>query len=183
MAWAARAVRSLRPAVHTDISSHLHFCAIVSAFVPVMHYEYRPPRIRLPGLECRAGDLLSLPMEDDSVPSLSCMHVIEHIGLGRYGDALDAEGDHKALAELRRVVAPGGSLLIAVPVGRPRVAFNAHRVYAFRHIVDRFPTWDLRECALVSDDPKEGLMTDATETEFDRQSYGCGCFWFVKPTR
>ncbi len=46
----------------------------------------------------------------------SCMHTIEHIGLGRYGDPLDAVGDQTALSELQRVVAPGGSLLIVVPV-------------------------------------------------------------------
>jgi len=47
------------------------------------------------------------------------MNVVEHVGLGRYGEPLDPEGDIKAMRELRRVLAPGGSLLFVVPVGRP----------------------------------------------------------------
>jgi hypothetical protein len=62
------------------------------------------------------------------------MHVVEHVGLGRYGDPVDAEGDRKAMRELGRVVAPGGNLLFVVPVGRERVAFNAHRVYAWETV-------------------------------------------------
>ena len=53
----------------------------------------------------------------------------EHIGLGRYGDPLDPLGTRKAAAELQRVLAPGGQLLFSLPVGRPRVEFNAHRVH------------------------------------------------------
>ncbi|NDC42314.1 MAG: DUF268 domain-containing protein, partial [Chitinophagia bacterium] len=56
-----------------------------------------------------------LPFESDSIPSLSCMHTIEHVGLGRYGDQLDPQGDLKAIAELKRVVQPGGDLLFVTP--------------------------------------------------------------------
>jgi hypothetical protein len=59
------------------------------------------------------------------------MHVIEHIGLGRYGEALDPDGDLKAIRELVRVLAAGGNLLVVVPVGRPRIQFNAHRIYDY----------------------------------------------------
>jgi hypothetical protein len=31
------------------------------------------------------------------------MHVVEHVGLGRYGDLMDPDGDLKAMRELRRV--------------------------------------------------------------------------------
>ena len=128
-AWAARVLARTRPQHHVDISSSLSFCTIVSAFIPVSFYDYRPAPVVLDNLHCGQADLTSLPFEDASIESLSCMHVIEHIGLGRYGDPLDACGDLKALAELERVLKPGGDLLIAVPVGRTRVQFNAHRIY------------------------------------------------------
>jgi SAM-dependent methyltransferase len=110
------------------------------------------------------------------------MHVVEHIGLGRYGDPLDPEGDLKAMAELQRVLAPGGSLYFVVPVGEPRVQFNAHRIYAYRQVIESFPALELRQFALVPDDAETGgLIEGAPPALADQQQYGCGCFWFVKP--
>jgi SAM-dependent methyltransferase len=106
------------------------------------------------------------------------MHVVEHIGLGRYGDPLDPNGDLRAMAELRRVLAPGGSLLFVVPVGRPVIMFNAHRIYAYDQVVRYFGDLTLRQFALVPDDPRYGLVEDATPQLADAQRYGCGCFWW-----
>ena len=109
------------------------------------------------------------------------MHTIEHIGLGRYGDAIDPDGDLKAIGELNRVLAAGGSLLFVVPVGRPRVVFNAHRIYSYEQVLRYFPDLTLRECALIPDNPKDGgLVIGASAEIVARQEYGCGCFWFVK---
>jgi SAM-dependent methyltransferase len=180
-AWAARVLAETRPASHVDISSILSFAATVSAFVPVRFYDYRPARVELTGLEAGAADLTRLPFADESILSLSSMHVVEHIGLGRYGDPLDPVGDVKAMQELSRVLTPGGSLLFVVPVGRPRIVFNAHRIYAYRQIVEHFPGLELRQFALVPDDPAAGgLIENAPEALADAQTYGCGCFWFVK---
>ena len=90
-AWAARILAQTRPEYHVDISSILSFSTIVSAFVPVKFYDYRPAPFRLPGLESGFADLIHLPFPDNSVPSLSCMHTIEHICLGRYGDKIDPQ--------------------------------------------------------------------------------------------
>lgn len=185
-AWAARVLARLRPAPieHVDIASSLYFAAIASAFVPVRHYDYRPPDLRLPGLSCARADLTRLPFPDASLPSLSCMHVVEHVGLGRYGEELDPLGDLAAMAELSRVLAPAGHLLFVVPVGRPRVQFNAHRIYGFDQVRAAFPALDLVEFALVPDrtDPAgPALIDSATKEQSDRQRYGCGCFWFRKP--
>jgi len=98
-AWAARKVKEINPAYHTDISSSLYFAGIVSAFTPVKFYDYRPAEILLPNLESKSADLLSLSFADSSVNSLSCMHVVEHIGLGRYGEKMDYDGDLKAIGE------------------------------------------------------------------------------------
>lgn len=181
-AWAMRVLTRSRPAAHVDVASSLYFAALASAFVPVRYYEYRPVDLHLPGLECEQADLLRLPFGDGSVESLSCMHVVEHVGLGRYGDPLDPDGDLKAMAELRRVLAPSGELLFVVPVGKPRVQFNAHRIYAFDQIVDALNGLDLSEFALVPD-RKNGsaLIESATKQQADAQRYGCGCFRFRRP--
>jgi len=182
-AWAARCLRRINPQLHIDISSTLHFATLISAFLPVHWYDYRPARIQLDGLRVAQADLTALPFEDKSVASLSCMHVVEHVGLGRYGDPLDPEGDVKAAEELGRVIAPSGSLLMVVPVGRPRVCFNAHRIYSFQQVMGLFRDLSLIECALVPDDYEStGLVPNPTESYVDDQEWGCGCFWFTNPT-
>jgi SAM-dependent methyltransferase len=177
-AWAARIIAEIHPAVHIDISSSLNFCTIVSAFVPVDFYDYRPVKLTLSGLNCRRADLLNLPFQDNSVDSISCMHVIEHIGLGRYGDLLDPDGDLKAISELVRVLSKGGSLLFVIPVGKPKIRFNAHRIYSYEQITSYFSGLRIEEFALVDDNGK--FVPNVDPSIVDKQNYGCGCWWFKK---
>ncbi len=177
-AWAARIVAKIAPAVHIDIASSLHFCTIVSAFVPVEYYEFRPAELTLSGLKTNRADLVALPFPSGSVASLSCMHVVEHVGLGRYGDPIDPQGDLKSIAELRRVLKKGGSLLFVVPVGRPVIRFNAHRIYSFEQVVSYFPDLHVEQFALVDDSGKFTIGADPTAVR--DQHYGCGCWWFRK---
>lgn len=180
--WAARVLARLKPAHHVDIGSSLFFVSNVSAFVPMSHYDYRPPAFAITGADVGAADLLALSFADGSIPSLSCMHVIEHVGLGRYGDTLDPMGDARACAELRRVLAPGGYLLFVTPVGRPEIHFNAHRIYSFEAVMALFEGLELAEFALITD-KRDGamLVMDADPARVARQRYGCGCFLFRKP--
>lgn len=180
-AWAARCLAAAPPDEHHDIGSSLYFTAIVSAFVPVRFHDYRPAALHLTNLVCSRADLLSLPFADHSISSLSCMHVLEHVGLGRYGDPLDPRGDLKAARELQRVLAPGGQLLLVVPVGRQRIAFNAHRIYHHETLCSLFPELQLEEFSLIPDDPALGLIPDAPIQQADSQEYGCGCFRFRRP--
>jgi SAM-dependent methyltransferase len=177
-AWASRIVKQINPIKHIDISSTLHFCAQLSAFIPVDFYDYRPAPLTLSNLESKRGDLTALPFADKSIESISCMHTIEHIGLGRYGDPIDPEGDLKAVKELKRVVATGGNLLFVVPVGKPRIQFNAHRIYSFEMIEQLFPEFELRNFSLVTD--SNDFIWEANTNLVSKQKYGCGCFWFVK---
>lgn len=180
-AWAARVLAGLRPERHVDISSTLPFVTMLSAFIPVDYYEYRPTELGLSGLTSHHADLLALPFADGAIPSLSCMHTLEHVGLGRYGDPMDPDGDLKAAAELNRVLAPGGNVLIAVPMGRPRIRFNSDRVYSYRMIVEAFAGLELREFAMIVHEGAGGrLIPNATEPDAAADDAGCGCFWFMK---
>jgi hypothetical protein len=180
-AWAARKVCEIGARVHTDISSSLYFSSIVSAFVPVTFYDFRPAKLNLSNLTSTRADLSKLHLEDNSVESLSCMHTVEHVGLGRYGDPIDPEGDTRAAKELERVIKKGGSLLFVVPVGKPRIQFNAHRIYSYQMVVDMFPGLAIKEFSLIPDNALEnGMIYNATKEQSDKQLYGCGCFWFIK---
>ena len=152
---------------------------MLSAFIPVEFYDFRPADITLTGLQSKKGDLLSLPFKTNSVVSISCMHTVEHVGLGRYGDPLDPNGDLKAIAELKRVLAVDGSLLFVVPIGKAKMCFNAHRIYSYKQIREYFSELELIEFSLISE--KTGaIIKDATEKQADQEDYGCGCFWFKK---
>ena len=177
-AWAARVLAETRPAEHIDISSILSFCSIASAFIPIKFYDYRPAHLQLSNYSSGFADLKKLPFENDSIESISCMHTVEHIGLGRYGDELDAMGDIKAINELKRVVKPGGTLLFVTPVGKPKIVFNAHRIYSFEQIKNYFEGFELKEFSLIPDEG--GLIRNADPALVQQQEYGCGCFWFSK---
>ena len=178
-AWAARILRKVGPNTHIDISSSLYFSAIASAFINLEYYDYRPPDLRLDNLKVGRVNLLKLPFQDNSILSISVMHVIEHLGLGRYGDPIDPDGDLKAISELMRVVAPGGSLLFVVPIGRSKIMFNAHRIYSYEQIIQYFYGFILEEYSLIPENPDDGGLIRNPDKELThRQIYGCGCFWF-----
>lgn len=182
-AWAARVLSRTRPAKHVDIASHVSFISLVSAFVPIEFYDYRPANIMLTGLTTKRGDLMALPFPDNSVQSLSCMHTVEHIGLGRYGDPLDPDGDLKAIRELQRVTAHGGDFLFAVPMGKAKLHFNSDRTYSYDQITEYFKDFEVKEFFLIPDDPQAlstGCIMNATKADADAQVQGCGCFWFRK---
>lgn len=179
-AWAARKLKDMLPEIHTDISSLTYFSTLVSAFIPVKFYDYRPAKIELDNFSCEHADITKLPFLDNSINSLSCMHVVEHIGLGRYGDPIDVDGDLKAIEELKRVLSPNGVLLFVVPIGLPKIMFNAHRIYSYAQILEYFKGFDLLEFTLIPDQSNEGLIVNATQEDADKQTYACGCFMFRK---
>lgn len=181
-AWAARILAKSMPEIHTDISSSLYFIASVSAFVPIKFLDYRPANLGLSGVKEEAVDLLNLPFSDDSISSLSCMHVVEHIGLGRYGDPIDYDGDIRAATELKRVLSFGGQLLFVVPIAaEPRIQFNAHRIYSVPQVLSMFDGLVLDEFSLIPDRAEDGgLVLWPSEELRARQTYACGCFLFRK---
>jgi glycosyltransferase involved in cell wall biosynthesis len=178
-AWAARVLAETKPQKHVDIGSSLYFVNQVSAFIPIDFYDYRPAKLNLSGLSCDFADVTKLPFADNSVESLSCMHVVEHIGLERYGDKFDPQGDLKAMRELQRVLKQGGELLFVVPVGgKMRIQYNAHRIYTYSSICEYFSGCTLKQFALVTDQGK--FLPEADEKNANEQNYGCGCFLLRK---
>lgn len=180
-AWAMRRILADPPGRHVDIGSQTILSALLSAVIPVTYLEYRPLQVSLSGLECVNGNITALPFDDLSLASVSCLHVAEHIGLGRYGDPLDPSGTRKAAAELERILAPGGSLYFAVPVGRPRLRFNADRIHSFETICEYFSGLKLVEYSGVHDDGR--FVEMAAVAEFGASDYACGMFHFRKPSR
>ena len=181
-AWAARIIARTMPDLHVDISSTLHFSTLLSAFVKTEFYDYRPAEVELDNFLSRKADLTDLFFANDSIQSLSCMHTVEHVGLGRYGDPIDYNGDRKAMSELARVLAPGGCLLFATPVGREsKIQFNAHRIYTAAAVAKEFDALGLKLVEFAYIPQYAGPMFKADVPGFTTADpYGCGCFWLTK---
>lgn len=177
-AWLARRLAQTTPALHVDVGSSVNMLSVISAYQSTVFLDYRPLHAGLVGLQCVAGTVTALPFGDGTLESLSCLHVIEHIGLGRYGDPLDPLGSATACAELARVLGRGGRLYVSVPVGRERICFNAHRVFAPVTIVALMPALRLVRFSLVDD--AGCFSSDAPLSAADRLDYGCGLFEFIK---
>jgi SAM-dependent methyltransferase len=180
-AWLSRRLAQHRPESHVDIGSSVMMVSVLSAQVPVVFVDYRPLQVNLPGILSVGGDLKRLPFVDAGLASVSSLHVIEHVGLGRYGDSLDPDGSRAAARELARVVRPAGRLYLSVPVGRERVCFNAHRVFAPSTIVSYFSGMQLQGFGLVDDAGR--FRNDAPFEAAADLDYGCGMFEFVKNAR
>lgn len=174
--WAMRRIVATAQGFHVDVASQVIFPNLLGGVLPVIFVDYRPLNTSLHGLDSAAGSLLALPFADHSIRSLSCLHVIEHIGLGRYGDPLDPIGTQKSAKELTRVTAIGGNLFIAAPVGQPRLCFNAHRIHSPQAICDMFGELTLIEFSGVHDDGR--YVEDTNFSEFEASEYACGLFWF-----
>jgi hypothetical protein len=177
--WALRKLADLNPSEHYDVGSRFDgFVGQATAICPVISYDIRPPNFHLPRLKFQQGSVLALPAINNSIHSLSCLHVAEHIGLGRYGDSLDPDGTVKALRELMRVLASGGQLLLSIPVGKERVCFNAERVWHPERPMEVLNELRLLEFKAVTDEGH--FREDITPGDLVNAEYSCGLYCFSK---
>jgi SAM-dependent methyltransferase len=178
--WAAKEIYDRKISNHYDVGSRVDgFIAHILPFCAVTYVDLRPVQSNVPNLKFIQGSILELPFDNGTLPSLSCLHVIEHIGLGRYGDPIDFEGHIKAAHELSRVLAPGGILFLGTPVGKERVVFDGHRIFSPKTIIEMFPTLNLVEYKVITD-IGDCPTSDPSFSLSNQQSYGCGLFIFEK---
>lgn len=176
--WAFRKIFESGVKAHVDVGSKVDYVGFLTTITQTTFIDIRPLITDLPNLDSKAGSILNMPYEDGTVPSLSCLHVAEHIGLGRYGDPLDPLGTAKACLELQRALAPGGNLYFGLPIGRPRVCFNAHRIHSTEQILEYFSGLKLVEFSFVND--KGRFLQNIDPAESRNAKYGCGLFQFTK---
>jgi len=161
---------------HVDVGSRLDgFIGNLSVFREVEVIDIRPQPLAVPNVIFHQLDLMAeLPAEWlECTDSLSCLHTLEHFGLGRYGDPVDPEGHLKGLERLRRMLAPGGRLYLSTPIGPQRVEFNAHRVFAASTLSGWFADgWELERFALIDDDKHVHESLAWQGPDFERH-FGC----------
>ena len=177
--WAFEKIHAFSLELHVDIGSNVDFVGLLSTITEVQFVDIRPLDVsNVKNLKSIKGSILDLPYEDNSLKSISCLHVAEHIGLGRYGDPLDPLGTKKAAVELARCLARGGNLFFSLPVGKPRLCFNAHRIHSPKQILQYFNSLKLVEFSGTDDNKRfvQNIDVDILEDA----KYACGMFWFTK---
>lgn len=185
--YVARKIFEAQPKRHIDVGSRIDgFVAHVATFRDIEVVDVRPLTSRVPGITYLQADLMQVPPAGMVADSVSCLHALEHFGLGRYGDPVSYEGWALGLNHLSRIVAPGGVLYLSVPAGRrQRVEFNAHRVFSLPFFMKAVgASFVVEDLAFVDD--QGDLLTEVepnspeAQRTFDAE-YGCMIWTLRKP--
>jgi predicted SAM-dependent methyltransferase len=120
----------------------------------------------------------------DYCDSLSCLHALEHFGLGRYGDKIDYQGHKRGWNNLYKILKKGGKLYFSVPIGTQRIEFNAHRVFSMDYLLKMIEgRYKIDSFSYVNDAgdlvKNAELNDDLVKTNFSCH-YGCGIFELTK---
>lgn len=179
--WAARKIYQNNPEHHVDVGSRIDgFVAHLLTFRDVEVLDVRPMTSQVSGMSFRQADLMQIESVPEAIcDSVSCLHALEHFGLGRYGDPIDPEGHIKGLKALTKLLKPGGTLLLSVPIGKERVEFNGHRVFSPDTILLLTKSeFDLISFSYIND--AEKLYENCSVKESHSLLYGCGLFELKK---
>jgi SAM-dependent methyltransferase len=179
-------IHDKNPARHIDIGSRIDgFVAHVASFRNIEVMDIRAlDNTGHRNISFIKADLMGEEgIQRDMTDSVSCLHAIEHFGLGRYGDPLDPNGHLKGFNNIIRMLRPGGTLYISFPIGRTNeVHFNAHRVFHPRDVFG----WavdpnclKLERFDFVDDRGRLNKEVNVRAVDLD-VSYGCGIYMFEK---
>ena len=187
----ARWIHESAPVKHVDIGSRVDgFVAHVASFREIEVIDLRPISSTIPGITFKQADFMNsesmakIGAELEYCDSLSCLHTIEHAGLGRYGDLIDPTGYRSGIENIASLIADGGTLYLSTPIGRERVEFNANWVFDPRTIINVANAVGLKLRSLNTFTPKQGLqeiLIDKMELcRLAEQYYSLGIFTFIK---
>jgi hypothetical protein len=185
----ARMVYAKNPKRHVDIGSRVDgFVAHVASFREIEVFDVRPISTLIPGVVFKQADLMNPVVVIDSdggyCDSLSCLHAIEHFGLGRYGDPINPLGYQRGIENMASLLKVGGYLYISMPIGIERVDFNANRVFHPRTIRDCANSHGLvlKQLTVISSNGQvvQNTIDESTFSLLSEATYNLGIFIFEK---
>jgi SAM-dependent methyltransferase len=181
--YVANLIFKANPLRHVDIGSRIDgFIAHVASFRAVEVFDIRPLPENIQNVSFVQADLMN-PIESlkECTDSLSCLHTIEHFGLGRYNDPIDIDGHLKGLESMYQLLKKDGIFYFSTQIGPDTLAFNAHRIFSISYLLDLFKDkYEILTFSYIDDSDK--LHVDATlSDELIKSNGGCkmGCGIFV----
>ena len=184
----AQKVYISKPKKHVDIGSRIDgFVAHVASFREIEVFDIRPITSDIPCVISRQADLMnSSEIPEEYCDSVSCLHALEHFGLGRYADPINPLGYEVGLKNMAKILQDDGLFYLSVPIGVARVEFNAHRIFNPHEVVRlaEINCLQLEEFAWI----RSGVLTESVNPvkDFDElcsSHYALGIFTFRKQTR
>jgi hypothetical protein len=181
--FVAQKIFKAQPVTHYDIGSRVDgFVAHLATFMNVTVLDIREIPNQIQGINFVQFDITkSDSIKNNSLESISSLHVFEHIGLGRYGDEIDYNGHIKALKNVFNILIDGGIFYFSVPIGKQRIEYNAHRVFSTSYLYQILKgSWDIIEFSYIND---LGILHENQNIELSFDSninYGCGIFILKK---
>jgi hypothetical protein len=181
----ARKIFENRPRRHVDIGSRVDgFVAHVASFREIEVFDVRPQRSSARNIQFRQADLSQEGWSlVDYCDSISSLHAIEHIGLGRYGDPVQYRGHIGALNNIWKALQPRGKFYFSVPMGRQRVEYDGQRVFPLEYLLSLLDKYVVDSFSYVADDGElyENARLDRASIEANFGcEYGCAIFELTK---
>jgi SAM-dependent methyltransferase len=136
--------------------------ALASRGFPVIGVDFNPYPYRHPNFHAVRGDAMQLPFRPGTFAAVLAISMIEHVGIGHYGDPLAQSGDQAVIYEIARTLKPRGKALITVPFGRARTD-DFQRIYDPTRLSAVLTP--LRVAHLEHACSSTGLWTPCTEAE------------------
>ncbi|HBS26848.1 MAG TPA: hypothetical protein DD827_06950 [Gammaproteobacteria bacterium] len=171
----ARRIYANQPEKHVDVGSRTDgFVAHLAVFREVEIFDIRSNQSKVKNITSVQADFMQLSEHlYDYTDSISSLHAIEHFGLGRYGDTIDAYGHLKGLDSLRKALKPGGKFYFSAPMGPQRIEFNAHRIFSLSYLLSVFSKhYQLDQFSYVDD---AGDLHENTPLSDEKISNNYGC--------
>lgn len=185
--YVAREIFNNNPSKHIDIGSRIDgFIAHLSVFKEVEVFDIRPQSNIIKNVIFKQADLMNIDYDKiNYCDSISCLHSIEHFGLGRYGDKIDPNGHLLGFNSITQILKKGGLFYFSVPMGIPnRVEFNAHRVFSLEYLKNWIEKdFIIEKFTYIDDDYK--IFEDVKLNDLNVKNscycfHGCGIFTLKK---
>lgn len=174
------------PVKHVDIGSRIDgFVAHAASFREIEVFDIRALSNTIPNIHFRRFNLIDKNFGlKDYCDSLSCLHALEHFGLGRYGDEINYNGHLIGWENMYKTIKKGGKLYFSVPIGPQRIEFNAHRVFSVNYLLDLIGVrYKIDSFSYVDDMGNLCSNVSLEKSNIDKNfscNYGCGIFELTK---
>ena len=184
--FVAQKIFASNPVRHVDIGSRIDsFITHVASFREIEVLDIRAINVKISNVLFRRADLMDInSIGADYCDSLSCLHALEHFGLGRYGDPINANGYKLGISNMARLLRPGGTFYLSIPIGRQRVEFNAHRIFSPKILCNEVAElgFSLQEFSWIDPTNILNQSFDIPDdmNKLEMQSYNLGIFIFKK---
>jgi hypothetical protein len=175
--YVAQRIHQNNPQRHIDIGSSIAgFVAHVASFREIEVYDIRPLNNPITNVKFKQYDIMQFKEEEkECTDSISCLHALEHFGLGRYGDAICYDGYLSGFLNIYKLLRKDGKFYFSVPLGKQRVEFHAHRVFSLKYLLELItPYYEINAFSYIDDN---NVFYENVIISEDKIANNCGCRW------